>query len=622
MALAGLKLAEDIRSLVTSEPEPELQPAMYMIELKPIARNQSGSLMKRYIAAAVLLTIIGLGFRLFIALRLPNDEPDDGRLYARIGLNILDQRKYSIETEEPYTPTYIRVPGYPLFLAGIYALFGHENNRAVRVVQAVLDTITCWLIALLALAWAPYRTYGTYRTYRTYKPRRRLLLIALTLAVCCPFPAIYVATILTETCTTLLATVCALSGTLAMKTVNLRKSAGWLALAGLSGGLATLFRPDSGLFVAAVGFTVVLVGLYRAIVRQRTAERPMKDVLSGPPRQILGRTILSGAMLTIGFAVALTPWAIRNARVFGAFQPLAPAQANMPGEFVPNGYIGWLRTWVDDVKYTELLEFPLDQEQIHIEHVPDFAFDSPAERDRVTELLERYNHPDNGPYNEPPSAQRQQATPAPETKPPQQPAERPADSQKQTAVAAPSQSGEDAPEEADSPDDEADTPDEPEAKPPVEMTPEVDAGFAELARQRIARKPIRYYLGVPLKRAASMWFDTHSQYYPFEGELLPLSALDTDLHQQYWLPLFALLTLSYTCLGLIGAWLMWREKPSRRWLLLLALLIVPRLAFLASMENPEPRYAIEFFAFVIAVGGLAMLNIWYGVYARMKRRHR
>src|SRR5205807_314159 len=98
-------------------------------------------------------------------------------------------------------------------------------------------------------------------------------------------------------------------------------------------------------------------------------------------------------------------------------------------------------------------------------------------------------------------------------------------------------------------DDEQDTPDQPEPKPPVEMTPAVDAGFAELTRQRIARNPIRYYVGVPLKRAASMWFDTHAQYYPFQGELLPLSALDTDLHQQYWLPLFALLTWSFTCLG-------------------------------------------------------------------------
>jgi Dolichyl-phosphate-mannose-protein mannosyltransferase len=581
------------------------------------ARNQTIALMKRFIAAAVLITIAGLGFRLFIALRLPTDEPDDGRLYARIATNVLDHRTYSIETEEPYPPTLIRVPGYPLFIAGVYLFFGRANNRAVRVAQAVLDTITCWLIALLALAWAPV---GWERN-----KRRRLLLIALAMAVCCPFPAIYVATILTETCTTLLATACALFASLALKSESRKKSAASWVLAGIAGGLATLFRPDSGLFVAAVGFSLALVGLYR-IVRWRRSKAPPPDVTGSTPGQILARTIVSGMMLTVGFALALAPWSIRNERVFGVFQPIAPAQANMPGEFVPNGYIRWLRTWVDDVKYTESLEWPLDQDQIHIEKVPDFAFDSAEERERVAGLLQQYNNP--------PSASPQQTVPAPDTKTqasailPTQPAvDQPSTtktgSQTQPSVASPPATDEQASDEVDSPDDRPDEPDEAEGpKPTVEMTPEVDAGFAELAAERIGRHPVRYYLIVPLKRAASLWFDTHSQYYPFQGQLLPLSELDTDLHQQYWLPLFMFLTLLYTALGFGGAWLVWRNKPSRAWLLMLALLIVPRLALLASMENPEPRYAVEFFAFVTAVGSVAMVNIWDGVYARMKRLRR
>ena len=573
--------------------------------------------MRKFIAAAVLITIAGLGFRLFIALRLPTDEPDDGRLYARIATNVLDHRSYSIETEEPYTPTLIRVPGYPLFLAGVYSLFGHDNNRAVRVVQAVLDTITCWLIALLALAWAPA---GWERN-----KRRPLLLIALTMAVWCPFPAIYVATILTETCTTLLATACALFASLALKSESGKKSAACWVLAGVAGGLATLFRPDSGLFVAAAGFTLALVGLSR-VVRRRRSRVPTPDVPGFPPRKIFVRTIASGMMLTAGFALALAPWAIRNERVIGVFQPIAPTQANMPGEFVPNGYIRWLRTWVDDVKYTELLEWPLDQDQIHIEKVPDYAFDSPEERERVAELLQQYNNP---PSASPPPAEPSLDT---KTQPPAiPPAQPPAGqqsgsqtgSQPQPSAVSPPGADEQSSGETDSQGDEPDEPDEAQGpKPAVEMTPEVDAGFAELAAQRIARNPVRYYFIVPLKRAASLWFDTHSQYYPFQGQLLPLSALDTDLHQQYWLPLFVLLTLLYTALGFGGAWLLWRYKSSRASLLMLALLIAPRLALLASMENPEPRYTVEFFAFVIASGSLAMVSIWDGVYARMKRLRR
>jgi hypothetical protein len=569
--------------------------------------------MKKFIAAAVLLTIAGLGFRLFIALCLPTDEPDDGRGYALFATNILDHRSFSNETEEPYTPSFRRMPGYPLFIAGIYSLFGHDNNRAVRVVQAVLDTITCWLIALLAVAWAPAGW--------EQKKRRRLLIVALAMAVFCPFPAIYVATILTETCTTLLAAACALSATLALKTDRRPKSSAWFVLAGLAGGLATLFRPDSGLFVAAAGFTLTLVGLYR-LVRLRTNKQAPRN-LASTPGQILARTVVGGVMLTLGFTLALAPWTIRNARVFGVFQPMAPSRANMPGEFVPNGYFEWLRTWVDDAKYAETLEYPLDQVQIHIENIPDFAFDSPEERERVAELLQQYNNPHSAYSQETaPAPDAKAQTPANSTSQPEliRPSTAPTGSHAQPTIVAPSGTDEESSDEGDSQDDQPDEAEEP--KPAVEMTPEVDAGFAELARERVARHPVRHYLIVPLKRASSLWFDTHSQYYPFQGELLPLSALDSDLHQQFWLPLFTSLTLLYTALGFCGAWLMWRDKSSRAWLLLLTLLIVPRLALFASVEVPEPRYVVELFAFVTAVGSLSMVSVWDSLLARMKRRLR
>lgn len=533
--------------------------------------------MKKYVVIAMLLTIGGLGFRLFLALGLPNDAPDDGRLYARIAINILEHRSYSIESEEPFSPTYIRVPGYPLFLAAVYSLFGHNNNRAVRMVQAVLDTCTCWLIALLAVAWAPASW--------SREKRRRLALIALALAVLCPFPAIYVATILTETCTIFLATVCALSASLAMNAVSSAKSAGLWVLAGLSGGVATMFRPDGGLFVAAVGFTLAIIATYK-LIRRRARSAALGGALGDQPRRVIGRSLVYGAMLAAGFALALGPWTIRNAREFGVLQPIAPAQANMPGEFVPRGYIRWLKTWVDDVKYTETLEWSLDDRPIHVEQMPRYAFESQDEREQVARLLDRYNNPDSKPPDTP---EIQVTTP-------------------QVADKSDADAGEN--DEADSQSEsDSDGPDQQEEqKIAVEMTPEIDAGFAEIARERVARHPIRYYVVTPLRRASSLWFDTHSQYYPFEGELFPLNALDTDNHQQYWLPGFMALTLMYTLLAIAGGLLMWIRRSTRQWLLLLLLLIIPRMAFLASMENPEPRYAVEFFAFIIPAGGLAVAH--------------
>src|SRR6266571_8007564 len=153
-----------------------------------MGRKSNRCVMKRHLAIGIALTIAALGFRLFLALRVPNDDDDDGRFYAQIARNLLDHRGYSGEEEEPYVPTYVRVPGYPLFLAGVYAVFGLDNNRAVRVIQAALDTATSWLIALLAYAWSP----AEWQVRR----RRRAMLIALALAAACPFTAVYVTTIL------------------------------------------------------------------------------------------------------------------------------------------------------------------------------------------------------------------------------------------------------------------------------------------------------------------------------------------------------------------------------------------------------------------------------------------
>lgn len=105
---------------------------------------------------------------------------------------------------------------------------------------------------------------------------------------------------------------------------------------------------------------------------------------------------------------------------------------------------------------------------------------------------------------------------------------------------------------------------------------------------------------------------------PF-SELLPLSALDTDLHQQYRLPLFAFLTFLHVRRSDL-CWSMWRDKPSRRWLLLIALLVVPRLVLLGRMENPEPRYVVEFFAFVAVTGALAVTAAFDRLRATLRSR--
>jgi hypothetical protein len=144
-------------------------------------------------------------------------------------------------------------------------------------------------------------------------------------------------------------------------------------------------------------------------------------------------------------------------------------------------------------------------------------------------------------------------------------------------------------------------------QPPVMMTAAIDARFAQLARERLARNPLRSYLWLPLRRAVNLWFCTHSQYYDCEGHLFPLDQPDDDGSYQFgWLLLFALLTGFYTVLGIAGAGALPRAGgEGRRWLCLLVFLAGLRMALLVRLDHTEPRYVVEFFPFLCVLGGLA-----------------
>ena len=548
---------------------------------------------RRICFAYALLLLIAFGFRFFVALHLPNDTPDDGRTYSQIARNVLEQHVYSHAEAPPYDPSLIRLPGYPLFLAAIYSVFGHTNNTAIRIAQALVDTATCLLIALVAFFWAP----DEMRKHTSS-------IAALALAAVCPFTTIYVSTILTEVPTNFLAVAMCLAATLAFRASSRKRSLSMWAAAGLIAGAAVLFRPDSGLFSAAIGITIVVSGLV-------SNSEPSAN-LSGTKEKIFGvvsKAVYPAAVFSAAFCLILVPWTIRNRRVFHLFQPLAPAHGEMPGEFVPRGYSLWLRTWLDDGRYIGPVLWSLDTSPIKIGYFPDRAFDSKTERDRVAALLEKYNHP---PANEQssPGEIASQPSPVPQASAEVKPQ---ADA---TPEASPAGEESDQGDETDEGDqsDEQDSQNSDAATPEeqnVEMTAEIDAGFAEIARERIARSRLRFYVRLPMKRAISLWFDTHSQYYPFEGDLLPLEDLDYEIHQQFWLPLFTFLTLVYTLLGVAGGWLLWRTRTfaARRWVILAALIIFLRLGFFTTLENPEPRYTVEIFPFLSILGGVAIGQI-------------
>ncbi len=144
-------------------------------------------------------------------------------------------------------------------------------------------------------------------------------------------------------------------------------------------------------------------------------------------------------------------------------------------------------------------------------------------------------------------------------------------------------------------------------KDDLTLTPEEDAAFAQLARERTARHPLRTYLWLPAARAVVIWFTPRIELLPVSGHVFPLAQMrEDDPVDQEVTSLFFALNLFYVGLGIIGAVLIWRSNPAARAAVaLLALFIVIRTAFLTTLETPEPRYVLVCFPALIALGAQA-----------------
>ncbi|MHB8754166.1 MAG: hypothetical protein ACYC92_04310 [Candidatus Acidiferrales bacterium] len=132
----------------------------------------------------------------------------------------------------------------------------------------------------------------------------------------------------------------------------------------------------------------------------------------------------------------------------------------------------------------------------------------------------------------------------------------------------------------------------------TEMTPQVDRGFAEIARERTARHPLRTYLEIPFLRAMAMWFTTRIEMLPLSGHLWPVHYWWENSEPEYCVSLgLFLLGIAYAGMALAGTWRV-RNDPAA---LLLVAYIVIRTAFLTTIETPEPRYVLECFPAVFAL---------------------
>ena len=139
--------------------------------------------MRANVAAAVCA---GLALRVYLVLKFPVTDSGDAPFYIELAWNWLKNGVYGFAVHGQLTAVDMRVPGYPAFLAAVFAFAG-QSPRAVMLAQVVVDLATCFVIALIAARLAPESS------------RRRVALAGLWLAALCPFTANYTAVVLTET---------------------------------------------------------------------------------------------------------------------------------------------------------------------------------------------------------------------------------------------------------------------------------------------------------------------------------------------------------------------------------------------------------------------------------------
>jgi hypothetical protein len=131
------------------------------------------------------------------------------------------------------------------------------------------------------------------------------------------------------------------------------------------------------------------------------------------------------------------------------------------------------------------------------------------------------------------------------------------------------------------------------------MTRSLDLEFAELARERARRHPIRTYLWIPIERAAAMWFTPRITLLPYSGRLWPPPESyrnnPTDLEVTLGL---ALLDILYVAMALAAGWY-FRASPG---VLLIVTFVLVRTAFLTQLQTCEPRYVLVCFPALLAIG--------------------
>jgi len=222
----------------------------------------------------LIILSVSLILRFCFVFLYPGSVEKDAAQYDAIGWNLVQGEGFSIE---PGVPTVLRGPTYPAFLAFIYSIFGH-SYLAVFIVQALLSTLTCFMIYLFGKAIV----------------NQKVGLLAALVTGIYPANVLTVPWIMIETLFTFLLVITIMILT---KAVENKKSLSYLSVGAMLG-LLSLCKP-----------TVLLYPVFLLIIIWMLYENRV---------QCLRHFIV----MLVAFLLVLAPWLIRNQIVSHNFVPM------------------------------------------------------------------------------------------------------------------------------------------------------------------------------------------------------------------------------------------------------------------------------------------------------------
>lgn len=206
----------------------------------------------------------------------------DAKGYMVLAENLVEHRVFSLSESEPYAPESFRAPGYPFFLAMVYAVF--HNWVVVLLLQVAIVSVAPVLLYLL---FAPYFERAAFWGAVVFALEPTRLFLSSMLLSDALFTSLF------------------LGSLVVLEWGRRRSSLSYIALAGAILGLCILVRP----------IALFLPVLYAAYL-----------IFFIPQRK---RSIIAAVVGCLAALVIISPWMVRNHLLFGSWNISSVGAANL-----------------------------------------------------------------------------------------------------------------------------------------------------------------------------------------------------------------------------------------------------------------------------------------------------